>query len=348
MLVYIIARRRARLSPDSPVGELVEGWLSHLAGGPAAATLAAYRRDLAGVIGRIGDGDATALLLEHLTKAALRHAFASWATDHATASVLRAHSAWSRFFDFLVGQDLVEGNPMAAVPKPERPAHVPRAIRDPTAASRLLEAAATVDPRSRDPWPERDLALVATFCVTGIRAGEAVALDVASLQGKRGARRLAVANNGGRSRSIPVGGDLEAVLHAYRATRAVRFPDHDLEAPATALFVDGRGRRLTADQIKYLVERLYVRAGLRERVPPGALVHALRHTFAASALESGADVVEVQALLGHRSLDTTRRYLEAGAAELRAVIEDHPGQRALREHLGTLSERRGRSPGALG
>jgi hypothetical protein len=62
------------------------------------------------------------------------------------------------------------------------------------------------------------------------------------------------------------------------------------------------------DQIKYLIERLYVRAGLRARVPAGALVHALRHSFATSALEAGADVVELQTLLGHASLDTTRRY----------------------------------------
>jgi integrase/recombinase XerD len=324
-----MARRRVLLSARSLLGELVEAWTVRLsATKPAAATVAAYRRDLLGVAGRIPSRDPSALRLEHLTKGALREAFASWGADHASASVLRAHSAWSKFFDFLVGEDLVEGNPMAAVPKPERPAHAPRAIGDPTAASRLLQAAATVDPRARDPWPERDLALVATFCVTGIRAGEAVALGVGSLQGRPGARHLDVAG-----RSIPVGGDLEAVLRAYQVTRARRFPGHDLADGATAMFVDSRGRGLNADQIKYLVERLYVRAGLRARVPAGALVHALRHTFAASAIQAGADVVEVQALLGHRSLETTRRYLDTGVEGLRDIIEDHPGQVALREHL---------------
>ncbi|MCA1671339.1 MAG: tyrosine-type recombinase/integrase, partial [Actinobacteria bacterium] len=103
--------------------------------------------------------------------------------------------------------------------------------------------------------------------------------------------------------------------------------------PATPLFVDVAGQRLSAHQMKYLIERLYVRAGLRARVPAGAMVHALRHTFATSALQAGADVVELQTLLGHESLETTRRYLDASAEGLREVIRGHPGQIALREHL---------------
>ncbi len=106
------------------------------------------------------------------------------------------------------------------------------------------------------------------------------------------------------------------MLEAYLATRRARFPRHDLDHPATPLFVDVRGRGLSVDQVKYLIERLYIRAGLRARVPAGALVHALRHTFATSALEAGADVVELQTLLGHASLDTTRRYLDATAEGL--------------------------------
>ena len=82
--------------------------------------------------------------------------------------------------------------------------------------------------------------------------------------------------------------------------------------------------------MRYLVDRLYVRAGIRAQVPAGALVHALRHTFATAALEAGADVVELQELLGHASLETTRRYLSATAQGLRHVIQGHPSQAALR------------------
>jgi hypothetical protein len=93
------------------------------------------------------------------------------------------------------------------------------------------------------------------------------------------------------------------------------------------------------DQVKYLIEQLYVRAGLRARVPIGTLVHALRHTFATSALEAGADVVELQTPLGHASLDSTRRYLDATAEGLREVVRGRPGQVAL---CGSISA--GRAP----
>jgi hypothetical protein len=103
------SERSGEASPSSRLGELVDGWLFQLGTTkPAANTLAAYRRDLEGVARRIAaDAEVAVLHLEHLTKEALRAAFASRAADHAAASVLRAHSSWSRFFD------MVEGNPMA-------------------------------------------------------------------------------------------------------------------------------------------------------------------------------------------------------------------------------------------
>ena len=328
-------RRSPRLRSDAAFPELVEAWLRHLERShTAAATLVAYRRDLLGVARRAGPStDVGVLRLEHLTKRTLRRAFASWSADHAVGSLLRAHSCWSGFFDFLVAEEVCEGNPMAAVPKPPKPPHQPRAIRDPEAPARLLAAAAQADPKARHPWPERDLALVATFCLTGIRAAEAAALGTTSLGGPAGDRHLVVEGRGGRLRSVPVDHALEEVLEGCMATRAARFPSHDLGDPGTALFVDVRGRRLSADQMKYLIERLYVRAGLRDRVPPGALLHALRHTFAVTALEAGADVVGLQALLGHASLESTRRYLDSAPDGLRQVIDGHPARRALRRHL---------------
>ncbi len=322
--------------------DAVEEFLVDLsAAKPSPHTLAAYRRDLLGVAARVAAAHGVGLddlALIALDKASLRRGFASWAADHAKASTIRAWSAWNAFFRHLVADDVVEGNPMDGVGKPRRPSAPVKVIRGPDVTAKLLAAAATADARARHAWPERDTALVATLAITGIRLGEAVALTIRSLDGPPGERRLSVVGKGDKARVVPIYPALESVLGAYLDSRATRFPGHDLARPSTPLFVHHSGSPLTHRQVQYLIERLYVRAGIRAQVPAGALVHALRHTFATTALEGGANVVEVQQLLGHSSLDTTRRYLEATANELRDAVRAHPSHLALQSHLTTSSE----------
>ncbi|MGH9063991.1 MAG: site-specific integrase [Acidimicrobiales bacterium] len=104
-----VAPRRRGLSPDAPFPEFVDAHLRALGTRkPSPHTLDAYRRDLHGVGARMAEAEGVELdelALEHLTKTALREAFSSWATDHAAASLARAWSSWSTFFDFLVAED---------------------------------------------------------------------------------------------------------------------------------------------------------------------------------------------------------------------------------------------------
>jgi site-specific recombinase XerD len=331
---------RVHLTASSPLTEAVDAWITDLgAAKPSPNTIAAYRRDVAGISGRLRELEGIdELHIDQLERTVLRAAFASWAGDHAASSVRRAHSAWSSLFDFLVAEGLLEGNPMSAIPKPKTPVTLPRSIRARDAVARMLDTAGEVDPRGRDPWPGRDLAVIATFCVTGIREAEAVGLNLGSLDGEPGARRIEVVGKGGKARPVPIDPVLETVLDRYLAEREDRFGRKGLDHPLTPLFVDVKGKRLSVDQVYYLVERIYVRAGIRAHVPAGALVHALRHTFATSALEAGADVVELQELLGHASLETTRRYLSATAQGLRHVIRAHPSQAALRETVAAAGK----------
>jgi integrase/recombinase XerC len=88
---------------------------------------------------------------------------------------------------------------------------------------------------------------------------------------------------------------------------------------------------MTEDRVRYLVEKLYIKAGIRAHIPKGAHIHALRHTFATQALESGGlqNLIELKDILGHASLETTQRYLSATAGGLRRVVDGHPAQDAL-------------------
>ncbi len=308
---------------------------------PSPHTVAAYRRDLEGVGRRIcvalGHGeDLDRLELGDLDKVTLRAAFASWADDHAAASIRRAWSAWNGFFEHLVIEEVVLTNPMSAITPPRQSRGKPKAIPGDDVASLLLQTAAQADGTSRSPWPARDVALVATFLVTGIRLSEAISLNLGSLDGPQGARRLVVIGKGNKPRTVPIEETLEDLLLRYLGERRDRFPTvrfDDLRLPLFAR--TDTGGRFTRQQVEYLVDKLYRRAGIRSRIPEGALVHALRHTFATSALDNGVHVVELQELLGHASLDTTRRYLDATAAQLRHAVASHPAQAALRQFART-------------
>jgi integrase len=116
-------------------------------------------------------------------------------------------------------------------------------------------------------------------------------------------------------------------------SRRERFPGVKL-TPKAPLFVDRRGDRLQRGGAHYLVERSYRAAGLGSRVPAGAMVHALRHTFATRLAEDGASATEIQALLGHESLNTSQSYIEATANRSRQAAQGNRAYRTLEKLSG--------------
>ena len=83
---------------------------------------------------------------------------------------------------------------------------------------------------------------------------------------------------------------------------------------------------------------------MRAQVPPGALVHALRHSFAMDLLDNGASIVEVQTLLGHESVATTRRYLAARPHQLRDAIQATTASRTVSTAIEYPNTRVARRP----
>jgi integrase/recombinase XerD len=135
-------------------------------------TEAAYRADLAGVSAHIAACLGTEpgeLVLGQVDAKVLRAAFASFSEGHAASSIARAWTAWDQFFAFLVAEDVVVGNPMAAVAKPKVPKRAPKALQGEGTPERLVESLAARDQKGRRSWPERDLAFVATALLSGLR-----------------------------------------------------------------------------------------------------------------------------------------------------------------------------------
>jgi site-specific recombinase XerC len=179
-------------------------------------TLAAYRRDLGLIVGLLGEEPVT---LGDLSPRSLRAAFARFAVDRAAASVARAWSSWNAFCTFLVTEQITAGNPMAAVDKPRLPPHSPKPLRGEDTPEQLLQAVSRADERQRDPWPERDLVVLALGLCAGLRLSELLGLTIGSVGGRPGERRVEVAGKGGRPRSVPIEPELDAVVERYLDSR---------------------------------------------------------------------------------------------------------------------------------
>jgi site-specific recombinase XerD len=292
-------------------------------------TLAAYRRDFAAIVDRLVEvvgRPADQLRVDDLEIRHLRRAFAGIAHQSA-ATIARTWSTWNQLFTFLVAEGTVPGNPMAAIDKPRVPKGRPKAITGDDSVRRLLQVAVRGRQGARNPWPERDFAVVVTLLTCGLRLSELLGLTLRSIDGPAGERVIGVRGKGNKERTVPLEPEVEAIIDRYLASRATRFPGR-IQADA-ALFVGNDGAPMGRGALQYLVEQLYREAGIRTRVPAGALVHALRHTFATSLARNGASGTELQMLLGHESLATTQRYVDATARETRAAARSNDAYATL-------------------
>ncbi len=294
-------------------------------------TLDAYRRDLAAIVTQL---EATTqkpvdqLSVADLDVKTLRRAFAG-ISHQSAATISRTWSTWNQLFAFLVAEQVLPGNPMAAIEKPRVPKSRPKAIVGDDSVERLILTASKGRQGARDPWPERDFAVIVTLLTCGLRLSELLDLTMRSIDGPPGDRVIGVRGKGNKERTVPLEPEVEEIINSYLESRLRRFPGRI--APEDALFVANSGRPMKRGALQYLVDQLYREAGIRTKVPAGALVHALRHTFATSLARNGASGTELQRLLGHESLATTQRYVDATAREIRQAARSNDAYRVLRD-----------------
>jgi site-specific recombinase XerD len=165
---------------------------------------------------------------------------------------------------------------------------------------------------------QRDLAMLEFFYSTGVRLSELAGLndedvDLVSDQVK-------VRGKGKKERIVPIGRQAGAALRRYvnrRDTLLRGSPGGDRRA----VFLNARGRRLSARGVQLAMKRLF---GVLARGST-LRVHSLRHSFATHLLDAGADLRAVQELLGHASLSTTQVYTHTSVERLKKVYHQaHP------------------------
>lgn len=221
----------------------------------------------------------------------------SLSTVRSPASVGNAIAGLKVFSRWLVAEDHLRVDPIARLRKPR--AQPPLILPLSGEQSLALLAAA--------PRPLRGL--LALLLDTGLRIGEAVALEVDDV--RLGFVRVRHAK-GGRERLVPYGREMDATLRRY-LTR-----DRPRAAPGweSTLFLTRSGRPWTPASVRRAMKRLGEQLGIDDvRVSP----HTLRHTFARDYLVNGAGELALQQALGHRDLAMVRRYVTLAESDLRAI-----------------------------
>ncbi len=229
-------------------------------------------------------------------------------------SIARKLAALRTFFQFLFREGVIELNPakLVATPRLEKKLPVHLSIED---AVRFIET-----PDTETDLGKRDRAILELLYATGVRVSELVQLDLRDVDLNN--KLLRVTGKRRKERIVPFGDPALRALQDYLEVRHRFLQKAPLDGrDSRALILNYQGTRMTTRSVGRMVEK-YIRicAGLHDLSP-----HALRHSFATHLLDSGADLRDIQELLGHARLSTTQIYTHVSMEKLIEVYDKaHP------------------------
>ena len=231
--------------------------------------------------------------------------------EYSSSTVARKVAAVRAFLHFLVSENVLDEDPSANLDSPSVTKRLPR----PISLEDIAKLLAAPDMEKSDRGI-RDKALLELLYATGMRATEVVSLDVNDIN--LASSTVRCLGKGAKERIIPIYPGAAKALEEYleKGRQAlIKNPEEK------ALFVNHRGERLTRQGLWLIIKRYAKQVGISELVTP----HTLRHSFATHMLDGGADLRNVQKLLGHANISTTQVYTQVSNKHLREVYDDsHP------------------------
>lgn len=332
----------------------IDSFVSYLKSnrGLSANTLKAYRADLTACLHLFELRGVTDL--NEITLDDLRSWMAVESRDHARSSMARKTVAVRGFFAWAYEHGLTTTDPAATLMTPSIPSTLPAVLTE-SQAEQLLDVAEhavatnhykddggaaaasgsgkaadkSADTVNRSEAParadkrdnarvtaesQRNAAILELLYATGIRVAELVSMDIADIDFST--RTIKVTGKGNKQRVVPFGlpaqRALETWLEQGRPVLARTATDAVKSRAANALFLGARGGRIDQRIARGIVHRAAREAGVPDISP-----HALRHSAATHILDGGADLREVQEMLGHSSLKTTQRYTHVSIEQLK-------------------------------
>jgi len=265
---------------------LYDWWLSDAeARGLAAKTLSFYRQRLAPVLADFGQTDPNDLNVLILRQ---------WLKEQQTArgwtatTVNHTITALKVLLNFAFDEEMLDKNPLARLKKINAPQRLPAPYSD-DEVQRLLQAC------GGNYNGLRDKTILVVLLDTGLRMGEAAALQLADVD--LTAMRLHVRHGkGDKARVVPFSAVTRRMLLKWLSRRTA-------DAREPALWTTSVGTPMTANALDLAHTRIAMRAGV-----PGATLHRWRHTFATRWLQAGGSLTLLQAILGHATSFMTLRY----------------------------------------
>lgn len=282
--------------------------------GHSRATLEAYETDLSQFQEFLELGGLTLSEPGKISAAHLRSYIAHMHKNGlAKSSVARKLAAVRSLFHFLEKKKMISNNPCAGLHNPKQGRHVPRLLNVDECFS-LLDGPEDMVEEKNPEIVARNHALAELLYGSGLRISEALSLDFEDIQA--GAKCVRILGKGGRERLAPIGdAAADAIAQWMMQREKLALPQEK------ALFVGKKGKRLNRREAGRIMEEMCDQAGLQTRISP----HGLRHSYASHMLLAGADLREVQELLGHKRITTTERYTHFGLDALIKIYDSaHP------------------------
>ena len=241
-------------------------------------------------------------------------------------SLARILSGVRQFYRFLVIDGYLEVDPTELLESPKQPDHLPEVLS--TAEVDLLEQAIDLSK-----WEgHRNRAIIEVLFSCGLRVSELTNLKLSNLYIEE--QYIRVMGKGSKERLVPISPRALDELNYWFADRNVMKIKSGEE---DYVFLNRRGQHLTRTMILIMIKRYAIEAGIKKTISP----HTLRHSFATSLLEGGADLRAIQAMLGHESIGTTEIYTHIDTSTLRQeILEHHPRniQYNERQQMNLLTE----------
>lgn len=245
----------------------------------------------------------------------IREWMASLHSEHKKTSVARKLASLRTFFQFLIREGVVEVNPakLVATPKIERklPNHL--SMED---AVRFIET-----PDVNTDLGRRDRAIIEFLYATGIRVGELVNINLKDVDFRE--KLVRVTGKRKKQRIVPFHEHaLRALMHYIAETRPAFLNNCPIsQRDEKPLFLNYQGTRITTRSVGRMIDKYIKQCADIHDISP----HSLRHSFATHLLDSGADLRDIQELLGHALLSTTQIYTQVSMEKMLAVYDKaHP------------------------